>query len=129
MQRDRANRGFSLLETLVAFSIASLALGVIFQIYAKGTTAVVRAGDYAQAIAIAESMLAAAGLNEAAEIAPSSGTDGKFTWELHRRDYVGEITDDIGSRLHLSEIEADVRWQERGKARSLRLFTLKPVHQ
>ena len=129
MERTRASRGFSLLETLVAFSIATLALGVIFQIYAKGTTAVVRAGDYAHAVAIAESRLAESGLPGAAEIAPGSGTDGKFAWDVRRDDYAGETLGDSSSPLRLAEIEIDVRWQERGKSRSVRLVTLKPVRE
>ena len=127
MQHARAGRGFSLLETLVAFSIASLALGVIFQIYAKGTTAIVRAGDFAQAIAIAESRLAESGLQGAADIAIANGSDGKFAWEVRQGDYAGEPFEDSSSPLRLSKFEVEVRWQERGKARSVRLFTLKPA--
>lgn len=127
MQLSRASRGFSLLETLVAFSIAALALGVIFQIYAKGTTAVVLAGDYAQAIVIAESRLAESGVAGAAETAGTGETDNKFTWAVRRGNYVDDSLEGSGSPLRLLDVVVEVSWQDRGKTRSVGLHTLKPV--
>lgn len=54
-------RGFSLLEVLVAFAILSIALGVLLQIFATGMRNVGLSEEYSQAALYAESILAAYG--------------------------------------------------------------------
>lgn len=127
MYTARASGGFSLLETLIAFSIASLALGVIFQIYAKGTTATVLAGDYAQAVAIAESRLAEIGLENESETATFGEAGGKYAWEVRVTDYSDDSPAAIDSPMDLLGVGVEVKWQERGKIRSVLLRTVKPA--
>lgn len=72
-------QGFSLLEVLVAFSILALSMGVLMQIFSGGLRNVGISGDYARAVALAETQLATA------EITPGerSGEFGdKFHWDL-----------------------------------------------
>lgn len=56
------SRGFTLLEILVAFSIFTVSLGVLFQIFSKGTRAAMLGDEYSQAIIIAQSRLASFGI-------------------------------------------------------------------
>jgi prepilin-type N-terminal cleavage/methylation domain-containing protein len=53
--RRKTSRGFSLLEVLVAFTILTMLLGALFQVFSNGLRAA-RAGDsYTRATVIAQS--------------------------------------------------------------------------
>jgi general secretion pathway protein I len=78
MTRDE--RGFTLLEVLVAFVIAALALGVLFRGTLDGLHASQTAGRYEEAVTRAQSRLAAL---TAGSLAPGDrqGDDGNgFRW-------------------------------------------------
>lgn len=78
MTRDE--RGFTLLEVLVAFVIAALALGVLFRGTLDGLHAAQTAGRYEEAVTRAQSRLAAL---TAASLTPGDrqGDDGNgFHW-------------------------------------------------
>ena len=127
MQVARANRGFSLLETLVAFSVATLALGVIFQIYAKGTTAVTRAKDFAHAVTIAQSRIAGIAVVNDNEYSFSGVSEDKYAWSAKVDEYADDSTAEVDSPLHLQWVEVEVQWHDGGATRSFKLRTLKPV--
>jgi general secretion pathway protein I len=57
----RRQKGFSLLEVLVAFSILALSMGVLMQIFSSGLHNVERSGHHVKAVAIAKSLLARLG--------------------------------------------------------------------
>jgi general secretion pathway protein I len=81
MAPDR-ERGFTLLEVLIAFVIAALAMGVMFDASIGGLRASQTAGRYQEAVSLARSHLAAAGA--AALVArEQSGDDGRgFHWTV-----------------------------------------------
>jgi len=56
----RAERGFTLLEVLIAFAIAALALALLFRAASDGMLSVRTAGRYEEAVVRARSHLAAA---------------------------------------------------------------------
>lgn len=119
--------GFSLIEVLVAFSITAVALGIIFNIYAKGTTAAILGEEYAQAVAIAESRLAVLGISEELENTEIHGTDNdKYHWTISVNDYTDQTVSDFTSPLELRKVTVEVNWESRGKSRSIQLQTLKP---
>lgn len=123
----RQDRGFSLIEVLVAFSIAAVSLGIIFNIYAKGTTAAILGEEYAQAIAIAESRLARLGVTEGIEKAETQGIENdKYQWTLQIDDYTQQTESDFVPPVSLKDVEIEVSWESRGKSRSVKLQTLKP---
>jgi general secretion pathway protein I len=122
------SRGFSLLEVLVAFSIAALSLGVLFQIYAKGTTAAILGEEYAQAIVIAESKLAELSVAGNLDGAENSGRENdKYDWEVSVEDYVDEEDLDFTPTLLLKQVKITVTWNSAGKFRSVNLQSLKPA--
>lgn len=121
-------RGFSLIEILVAFSIAAVSLTVIFQIYAKGTTAAILGEEYAQAIAIAESRLAEAGGASGANAQELSGIENeKYNWRIQIDDFIPPEPSDFEEKLRLINVSVEVSWQAREKQRVINLHSLKPV--
>jgi general secretion pathway protein I len=77
----RDQRGFSLLEVLVAFAVFSLSLGVLFQIFSSGLQGVDLARSYSQAMIIAESQLAQVSVEEALEEGAREGAvDDRYHW-------------------------------------------------
>lgn len=78
----RRSRGFTLLEVLIAFVIAGLAMGVMFDGVLGGIRATQTASHYQEAVSLARSHLAAAsvGLIRRRE---ELGDDGRgFKWRL-----------------------------------------------
>lgn len=76
-------RGFSLLEVLVAFTILALSLGVLMQIFSGSLRNADITRDAAQATALAQTLLAGAGVETPLTTAESGGVHaGKFRWRL-----------------------------------------------
>lgn len=124
------NHGFTLLEVLVAFSITALALGVMYRIYAKGTTTAILGREYAQAVAIADSKLAAVGVDESLDNDSSSGTENdKYEWQMSINDYESSAERDSGLEqpLQLKQIDLVISWNSLGRQHSFKLQTLRPV--
>jgi general secretion pathway protein I len=75
--------GFSLLEVLIAFAIASMALTALIQLYATSATSARRSVDMVAATQIADNRLAA--LEDPAELVPgeTAGTaEGGYAWRM-----------------------------------------------
>jgi general secretion pathway protein I len=79
----RAQRGFSLLEVLVAFAILAVSLGVLMQIFSRASTAAVASDQYSRAASLVSVRLAAVGNAIPLEPGALSGEpeDG-IAWEL-----------------------------------------------
>jgi len=79
----RTERGFTLLEVLIAFTIAALALGLLFRAASGGLLSVETAGKYEEAVSRARSHLAAVGGDTALAPGDSTGDDGGgYRWHL-----------------------------------------------
>jgi general secretion pathway protein I len=89
--------GFTLLEVLIAFVIASLAIGALFEGTVAGLDATSVSAKYDEAVSLAKSHLAGIGHGTAVAPQETSGADGEgFVWHLRIRE--------IGSReLNLSD--------------------------
>jgi general secretion pathway protein I len=80
--------GYTLIEVLVAFMILALALTVLLRIFSGGLRNVSVSSDYATATLIAESRLAAAGIDTPLAPGEMSGTEGeRFEWTVSVQDY------------------------------------------
>lgn len=121
------DRGFTLIEVLVAFSIAALALGVLFQIYAKGTASAILGKEYNEALMVAESRLATLGITESLETMELSGTESdRYQWQITLRDYE-QPDPSVVMPLTLKQVTLQVSWESKGKRRDITLHTLKPM--
>lgn len=129
--RARGDRGFTLLETLVAFAIAAGALAVLFQAIGGSLRAVDHAALVEGAVVRARSHLAAAGTDlsglSAQGTQVSTGSDGtRYRWRVEiapGRDATLRRTADLVARLRLTRVTATETWREAGSERSVRLAT------
>ena len=122
-------RGFSLLEVLVAFIILSLALGVLMRIFSGGLGNIGAAEHYSQAVAIAESQLAAAGVESPLTEGEYAGeTENGYTWRtsMQRYDAGTQPLEGVVLPVDLYRVEVTVNWDNTATIpRTLRLVTLR----
>lgn len=124
--------GFSLLEVLVAFSILALSLGVLMQIFSGSLRNAGASRDQAQAVALAQSLLASTGVETRLVAGESSGdVDGRLRWRVRATPFQGEMPGGNAmtqpGTLELWEVMAEVSWGgdvERA-ARTLSFSTLR----
>jgi prepilin-type N-terminal cleavage/methylation domain-containing protein len=88
-----SQRGFTLLEVIVAVVIAALCLAALSQVFATGVRAAGTSSDYMRAMTLAQSLLAGVGIEKAVSDGVESGasTDGQLNWTL---TILPEPTDD-----------------------------------
>jgi general secretion pathway protein I len=133
MRSARAERGFTLLEILVAFVVLATAAGVLYRTFSVGLTSVDMVGGYSDAIAIAEAKLGGLGLEKPLVVGEDSGTteDRRYEWRVAVQPYVaaGESPDTLGGPVSANQMlkaTVTVSWDQRGMAkRSVELSTLR----
>jgi len=119
--------GFTLIEILVAFTIALLALGALYRASSTGLAAGTSATHYSRALLIAESALEGAGVE--APLAPGKSTrrvDGAYDQELMvnaRPDLLPGAGGIVGTYPY--EVSVAVAWHDAGRARSIELSTIR----
>ena len=120
----RRARGFSLLEILVAFAIAAMALGMLYRVMGNNARQTGGLAQHERAMLLAQSLLAGhetvppQGLNESAQGAG-------FDWQVRSQPYPTSAANaPQAPRLH--EVRVSVQWTESGAARSFDLATLRP---
>lgn len=125
-------RGFTLLEMLIALAIATAVLGVLLPGAVSAIATARSARSYETAVALARSHLALLGRNMAYVPPVSSGRDGPFDWRVQLKP---EATASPGPGivdwyLHSTEMRATlyhvgvvVSWQADGHRRSLHIET------
>jgi len=132
--RARSERGFSLLEVLVAFVILSLVATALFRLLSGALVNASAADDYTHAVLVAESVLAETAAAQPLVEATNNGTadDGKISWTTHVTPYdppslsadfqrVGEV---LPTRLY--RITAEVTFAApSGGTRTFALATLR----
>jgi general secretion pathway protein I len=116
-------RGFSLIEVLVAFMILAISLTVIFRIFSGGLRNIALSEDYARAVLVAESRMASAGVEAPLEAGTVSGRwDRRFRWrravELYR-----PWSDDkpLSVPIQAFRVSVSVDWEHFGRTRSVTL--------
>ena len=125
----RPDAGFTLLEAVIAFAIAALALGVLFQGAGAALRTTHEAERLAGAVERARSHLAeAAVLLGSAGERVEEGDDTSYHWRVRispaqaasaRR--AGGTDPDLANPIRLYRIEVEESWSERGHVRTFRL--------
>lgn len=121
----KTQTGFSLLEVLVAFSIFTVSLGIIFQIYSKGTQSARLADDYANAVIIAQSRLSNIGIETFPDIGVYEDNNEKYRWVTRVSSGEDNIELESTYKLVKRSIEIEVIWDNMNKSRSIKLNTSK----
>jgi general secretion pathway protein I len=130
---DDGAAGFTLLEVLVAFVIAALAIAALFGGTVAGLNATSVSAKYDEAVSLAQSHLALIGHGAAIAQQETSGADGEgFTWHLRIRS-AGRRTlqlsdqdraNDAKPRFAvLYDVIVTESWKAGGRARQVTLAT------
>ncbi len=125
------NRGFTLIEIVVALLVLSIASAVIFEGFSVGFRNARTADDFAQAVLIAQSKLAPAGVSEPLSPGVTSGEEiDKYAWTV-TVDPLDVATDDSAtpSQLQPFFVAVDVVWSDGGTERTVSLSTLRLATQ
>jgi general secretion pathway protein I len=119
-------RGFSLLEVLVAFAILSVSLGVLLQVFATGLRNAGMADDYTQATLYAESILAAYGRETPlGEGVHEGSVSDRFSWRGTVSAYAEGMPDPEKTRMRAYRISVEVFWRGLTQTRSVMLETVR----
>ena len=120
-QRDKRQRGFTLLEVLIAFLVFAMAFGAVLQVFSGSLRNASLAGDYSIAVGHAESLLARAGVETALAAGERSGNlENGMRWHLETRPDGPQ-----SNSLATYRLEVTVSWERDGKSRSVHLTTLR----
>jgi general secretion pathway protein I len=87
--RGRRQRGFTLIEVVVAFVLLALVLATSFQIFTSGLQRAGDLEDYSRALVIAQTQLAQSTIGETFEEGEKSGEteDRRFRWTVATSQY------------------------------------------
>ena len=111
----RRQRGFTLIEVVVAFVMLALILSVSFEIFSRGMSRAGDLGDRANALVVAQSRLAATGAEEVLREGVWTGEseDHRFQWQVTVRR-AEELTTPPGGktrrRIRALFIDVHVSW-------------------
>lgn len=133
MTRARRQRGYTLIEVIVAFMVLALGLSILLGILSNSTRQVRWADDAGRAALHAQSLLAQAGVGEALRAGHSEGVfeEGRYRWAMDvspwrdpsLRDAPPQPEDPGAPKL--LELVLDVRWGDGGPRNRLQLRTLR----
>lgn len=116
-------RGFTLLEVLVAMVILGLAVVTLIQLASQGLRLLKLSGDHQQAARLADRV---ARESDVIVEGVETGQEGHLTWErrISLMPIPDELTPPSGPRPQLLALTVTVRW---GQSRTLELATLRAV--
>lgn len=124
---NRSRRGFTLVETLVAFVILALSLGAIFTIFSDSLRAVRVGAERSHALALAESRLAMADADGISGPGVTTGEDeAGYRWQTDIREMPDPPAAAGGDGAIPVEIVVTVSWGA-ARTRSVELTTLRVI--
>ena len=123
------DKGFSLLEILVAFSILAVSLGILLKIFSSGVNTAMIAEEYTVATQIAESLMAKTGIEEPLVVGEGSGTEvEKYHWRvtIENSSNPADVEEEIEGDNSLLLVRVIVQWGDEGRnQRTVELNTVK----
>jgi general secretion pathway protein I len=125
---SRTVAGFTLIEVLVALTIVSLCLAVIFALFSGGLRSRRTADDYEQATLLAEAKLNSVGVEEPLQPGSTYGSfNDRFRWKAivtpyNEKDSGAEATNWVRQPF---VVAVTVYWGHAGDEKSVALKTLR----
>lgn len=120
------DRGFALIEILVAFTIAATSLAVLFQLFSTDLRSVERADAYAHATLLAESRLESIGVVE--PLAPGilvGRFDDRFSWRVAIERFMPDDEATAQAKPVLFNLHVTVLWRDGQADSTVSLDTLR----
>jgi general secretion pathway protein I len=124
--RKLDNRGFSLLEVIVALAIMAIGYMTVFNLFSVSIKSLGMSDQYQRAVNLANSKLSEIEMLNY-EIENTSGTfkdEENFEWRVNIEPYESSLNDP-DENINLSKITLKVLWQDNQKTRNVELVTLK----
>ena len=124
--RKLDNKGFSLLEVIVALAIMAIGYLTVFNLFSVSIKAVGMSDQYQRAVGLANSKLSEIEMLNY-ETAATSGTfenEENFRWSLNIEPYDSPLNDPE-QNINLSKVTLKVLWKDNQKPRNVELVTLK----
>ena len=123
-------RGFSLLEILIAFSILALSLGILLKIFSAGVNTAGVAEEYTAAVQIAESIMAKTGEETPLQVGEVDGLENeKYHWRVSVSpfQFTADNLDVTTLSAELFKVKVTVNWggDTSTDGRQLELITLR----
>jgi len=120
----KAQTGFSLLETLVAFAVLILVLSVTMQIFGSGSRSSRLTHEYAQATMIAQAKLAEVQGGDS----ELSGTEmERYHWQVQKQEAKYSdpgMQEDYHRPFITNDVSITVNWESIGKQRQVKIETV-----
>jgi general secretion pathway protein I len=112
----RTERGFTLVEVVVAFLLLAMVLATGFELFTAGMRRAIDLEERSQALAIAQSRLSGAGVEVPLKEGTSAGLsdDGKFRWTLtiaRSQEGASEAGGPQATAYGLYRVEVVVSWR------------------
>ena len=128
MSVSSKQRGFSLLEVLVAFVVMGLVVGVLLQLFGASMRSVALADEYSFAVQVAESQLAAVGSAIPVKQGTVSGAEegSDYRWNVAIEPLkLDEKLENLPVPMQVFRIEVTVMWGNGDKPRTFSLSSLR----
>ena len=128
MSVSSKQRGFSLLEVLVAFVVMGLVVGVLLQLFGASMRSVALSDEYSFAVQVAESQLAAVGSAIPVKQGTVSGTEAgsDYHWNVAIAPLkLDEKLENLPVPMQVFRIEVTVTWGNGDKPRTFSLSSLR----
>ncbi len=124
--KKRNQRGFTLLEIMVAFTIMALSVAVLLRAFGGSVRLIGDAGEIAKAVSLAQSKLAEVGRVIPVEEAEESGQwKNNYHWTLSIQPF--DPFQPVADNPHLAmyRVAVTVTWEDGGRQRHYSLSTLR----
>ena len=124
LRAGKEDRGFTLIEVLVALTILGLSFAVLMTLISRGLDTSRRSQLLAGASGLAQSLLAQAGVLTPIRVGNSQGsTENGYAWLVHVEPFVVPDRDD--ALLSAAKVTVTVSWRDGDAPQEIELSTLR----